>query len=218
MSATAAALRKQIEAEVSGLDESAAAITDRRAKALAPDGFEFFCRTYFPHYLKSPSSSRLHRYLYQRLPEIVADPAGQADVIAAPRGEAKSTFCSQLFVLWCAIRKAKHYMIILMDAFDQAAMMVEAIKAELEVNPRLAADFPEACGQGRVWKEGVIVTRSGVKIQGFGSGKRLRGLRHGPHRPGLAVLDDIENDENVKSPEQRDKLEAWVDKAVMNVG
>ncbi|MDD3445912.1 MAG: phage terminase large subunit, partial [Zavarzinia sp.] len=42
--------------------------------------------------------------------------------------------------------------------------------------------------------------------------------RHGPHRPGLAVLDDIENDENVKSPEQRDKLEAWVDKAVMNVG
>ncbi|MFZ2868717.1 phage terminase large subunit [Zavarzinia sp.] len=214
----AGALRKAIETEVTGLDESPAAIADRRAKALAPDGFEYFCRTYFPHYVKSPSASRLHQYLFKRLPEILADPAGQNDVIAAPRGEAKSTFCTQLFPLWCIARRAKHYILVLMDAFDQAAVMVEAIKAELEANPRLALDFPEMVGAGRVWKEGVIVTKAGIKVQGFGSGKRLRGLRHGPHRPDLAVLDDIENDENVKSPEQRDKLEAWVDKAVLNVG
>jgi len=215
---TASALRKQIEAEVSGLDENPAAIAARRAKALAVDGFEFFCRTYFPHYVKSPSASALHRHLFRRLPEILASSTGQNDVIAAPRGEAKSTFCTQLFPLWCIAKRAQHYILVLMDAFDQAAVMVEAIKAELEANPRLALDFPEICGQGRVWKEGVIVTKSGVKVQGFGSGKRLRGLRHGPHRPGLALLDDIENDENVKNPEQRDKLENWVDKAVMNVG
>ena len=105
-----------------------------------------------------------------------------------------------------------------MDAFDQAAVMVEAIKTELAANPRLALDFPEAAGQGPVWREGVIVTPTGTKVQGLGALKRLRGLRHGPHRPDLVVLDDIENDENVRSPEQRDKRETWIDKAVMNVG
>lgn len=212
---TASALRSKIEAEVSGLDDSKAAIARRRKRALKD--FEFFCRTYFPHYIKSPNS-RLHEYLYARLPEILAAGAGQKDVIAAPRGEAKSTLCSQLFPLWCLARRSKHFILVIMDAYDQAAVMVEAIKTELAANPRLALDFPELAGQGSVWKEGVLVTRTGAKVQGLGALKRLRGLRHGPHRPDLVVLDDIENDENVRSPEQRDKREAWIDKAVMNVG
>jgi predicted phage terminase large subunit-like protein len=219
MADTAAELRRRIEAEVTGLDDSPTAIAARRAKALdAATGYEFFCQTYFPHYLKTPSASSLHRHLFKRIPEIFAAPSGQNDAIAAPRGEAKSTFVSQLAVLWAVARRCKHYVIIGMDAFDQAAVMIEAIKAELEANPRLALDFPEICGQGRVWKEGVIVTKTGVKVEGVGSGKRLRGRRHGPHRPDLFILDDIENDENVKSPDQRDKTEGWVDKAVMNVG
>ena len=219
MADLAADLRRRIEAEVTGLDNAPAKVAERRAQALAPDGFAYFCRTYFPHYIKSPDArSRLHDYLYQRLPEILNTASGQNDVIAAPRGEAKSTICSQLFPLWCMVKRMKHYILILMDAFDQAAVMLEAIKAELEANPRLALDFPEICGRGPAWKEGVIVTTSGVKIEGVGSGKRLRGRRHGPHRPDLAVLDDIENDDNVRSPEQRDKLEGWVDRAVLNVG
>jgi predicted phage terminase large subunit-like protein len=214
-----AELRRRIEAEVTGLEDTPPAKAERRRQALAPDGYEFFCRTYFPHYVKKPEArSRLHDYLYRRLPEILQAEAGQNDVIAAPRGEAKSTLCSQLFPIWCIAMRAKQYILILMDAFDQAVVMLDAIKAELEANPRLALDFPEICGKGRVWKEGVILTKSGVKIEGVGSGKRLRGRRHGPHRPDLAVLDDIENDDNVRSPEQRDKLEGWVDKAVLNVG
>jgi hypothetical protein len=149
MADIAAELRRRIEAEVTGLDDNAAAIAARRRKALAPDGFAFFCETYFPHYVRSPHRSRLHEHLYRRLPEILNDPRGQNDVIAAPRGEAKSTYCSQLFPLWAIIRKAKHYILILMDAFDQAAVMLEAIKAELTANPRLALDFPEMWGCGR---------------------------------------------------------------------
>ena len=49
--------------------------------------------------------------------------------------------------------------------------MLEAIKAELEFNPRLKTDFPEVCGQGRVWQAGTIVTANDVKVQVAGSGK-----------------------------------------------
>lgn len=47
--------------------------------------------------------------------------------------------------------------------------MLEAIKAELEFNPRLVLDFPEATGRGRVWQVGTIVTANDVKVEVFGS-------------------------------------------------
>ncbi|MDZ7822992.1 MAG: hypothetical protein U5K75_02400 [Ahrensia sp.] len=96
----------------------------------------------------------------------------------------------------------------------QAALLIEAIKSELTSNPRLSFDFPDVAGQGRIWREGEIVTRNNIRIEGVGAGMKIRGRRHGPFRPGLIFLDDLENDDNVKSPEQRKKLEDWLDKAV----
>ena len=215
----AAQLRQIIEAEVDGFDASTAAIAERRAKVLDPvNGYEYFVNTYFPHYVRSPEKSLLHKFLFSRLPEILRSSEGINEATAAPRGEAKSTLVTQLFTLWCVVTGRKHYAVIVMDSIDQAYPMLEAIKAELEFNPRLKTDFPEACGQGRVWQAGTAVTANEVKIQVAGSGKKLRGLRHGPYRPDLAVLDDIENDEQVRNPEQRDKLETWLKKAVLALG
>ena len=219
MADVAKSLRLTIEAEVEGFVVSEEAQAARLAKATQQtrEGFEFFARTYFPHYVKLPNS-KLHDYLYDRLPAILRNPKGQTDAIAAPRGEAKSTICSQIFVIWCVVNDWKHYPCIIMDAFDQASVMLEAVKAELEFNQRLLMDFPAATGVGRVWQSAVAVTRNNVKIEAFGSGKKIRGRRHGPHRPDLVILDDIENDENVANPAQRDKLEKWLDKGVMKLG
>lgn len=218
LSALADDLRKQIDANLDGWDNDPAAIAERRRKVCDPvSGYAYWDQTYFPHYGKA-EPSELHKYLYKRLPEIVNTPSGQRDAIAAPRGEAKSTKISMSYVTWCLVTCAKWYPIIVMDAFEQAAEMLEAIKAELEANPRIASDFPEACGQGRVWRAGVIVTAHGRKVEAFGSAKKIRGRRHGAHRPDLAICDDIENDENVNTPAQRDKLQAFVTKSVLSLG
>ncbi|HHH0524723.1 TPA: hypothetical protein ACPZEG_004664, partial [Yersinia enterocolitica] len=133
-------------------------------------GYEFFIENYFPHYVRHKDKSELHKYLFSRLPEIVASPKGENDAIAAPRGEAKSTLVSQLFVLWTIICGIKHYPVIVMDSIDQAYPMLEAIKAELVYNPRLLMDFPDICGAGRVWQMGTILTRNDIKVQVAGSG------------------------------------------------
>lgn len=207
--------RAQIEAEVDGFspnDAEKKVRVDRAYKDL-----EFFARTYFPHYVKH-ANAQLHDFLYKRLPEIVDNGIGDHEAIAAPRGNAKSTLVTQIFVIWCLVTNRKKYPVIIMDALDQALPMLEAIKAELAFNPRLIMDYPAATGQGRVWQVGTIVTANDAKVQVFGSGKRMRGLRHGPHRPDLAIGDDLENDENVRSPEQRDKLESWLKKTVLSLG
>jgi predicted phage terminase large subunit-like protein len=211
-------LRRQIDAGLEGWDLDAQATAERRRKVMDPlTGWKYFDQNYFPHY-GTAAPSALHEYLYERLPQMVNSISGQRDALAAPRGEAKSTKISMSFVLWCVITGIKWYPIIVMDAFEQAAEMLEAIKAELEANPRIKGDFPDAAGQGKVWRVGVITTANGRKVEAFGSSKKIRGRRHGPHRPDLAVMDDIENDENVLTPAQRDKLQNFVTKGVLSLG
>lgn len=218
-----AGLRRQIEASVEGFrTDEAERAARRKAVADPKTGFEYFARTYFPHYVKS-APSRLHAHLYADLPAMLTRDAaagrkGHRKLKIAPRGAAKSTLVSQIFVMWCALLRLKRFEVVVMDTYEQAALMVEAIKVEIESNPRLAYDWPEFAGAGRRWREGEIVTRNDVMILGAGARQKLRGRRYGPHRPDLVVLDDIENDENVLSPEYRAKLQAWVERTVMKLG
>ena len=90
LSALAANLRQVIEAEVDGFDASPTAVAERRAKVFDPvGGYEYFVNTYFPHYIRSPEKSDLHRFLFRRLPEIVESPEGENEAVGAPRGEGK---------------------------------------------------------------------------------------------------------------------------------
>lgn len=211
----AAGMRLAIESECDGFDPDPDKVQARRLQAFG--SFRFFAQTYFPHYIKH-SPATVHDYLFDRFQEVVDNDIGDHDAIAAPRGHAKSTIVTQIGTLWCIVTGRKKYPLIVMDALDQALPMLEAIKAELEFNPRLLIDFPEATKQGRVWQVGVIVTANDVKVEVFGSGKKIRGRRHGPYRPDLVIGDDLENDENVRSPEQRDKLMTWVLKSLLSLG
>lgn len=221
LAALTLSLRRSIEADCAAFPVDAAASAARAERAQGD--FPFFRRTYFPHYTRrkdgTPTGdSLLHQWLDVALPAAVNAAAGVKLACAAPRGEAKTTFVDVFFLLWCVVTGRKRYILIIADALEQAASFLEAVKVELESNPRLMADFGCHCGVGRVWNVGTIITAQNVKIQAFGAGKRMRGLRHGPHRPDLALLDDLENDENVRSPEQRDKLESWLLRTVLSLG
>lgn len=218
--------RAQIETANSGFDPSPAVGNGRRKRAF--DDFEYFAREYFPHYIRQKEDEKtglmrdvepalLHRWCYDNLPRMVKLKTGVSVAIAAPRGEAKSTYL-MIFLLYCVCYNLKHYILFIQDVYEQAAIMLESIKAELEYNQRLKADFPEVFGKSGVWKEGVIVTRNNIKIHARGAGSKIRGLKHGAYRPDMVILDDMENDEMVKNPTNRDNLEKWLNAAVDNVG
>ncbi len=182
--------------------------------------FHFFRETYFPHYFSLEGKSKLQEELEQIYYKIIDEfkPYGLRFAIAAPRAFGKSTDVSIVFPIWCIVNNFKHFITIFSDAIELAETLVEAIKCELEDNERLAQDFPEATGIGKVWKIGEIVSKNNIKIKAYGSGKRVRGVKHGTYRPDLTIIDDLENDTNVRSRKQRDKLEEWLDEAVENLG
>lgn len=212
-------LKAQIEAHFTGWDDSPQAIAERRQRVFDPvGGYPYFVQTYFPHYLRHNSQSELHKYLFGELPKMLASQKSETYALAAPRGEAKSTIVTRLFTLYCIITARKRYVAIISNTYEQAAEFLAAIKAELEDNTRLKIDFPESFGLGSTWQEGKIITKNNIKVQVAGASKSLRGFVHGAYRPDLVILDDLENDKNVESPSQRDKLQSWINSTVLKLG
>ncbi|TCT37439.1 phage terminase large subunit [Martelella mediterranea] len=207
-----------IELSIEAFPADPKARQERLRKIRDPEtGFRSFMEIYLPHYVRG-DHSLFHEAIFARCPEILGSPKGVRDLFIAPRGSSKSTHLSLGFALYCIVTGRKRYILEVCDVYAQAALLIEAIKAELTTNPRLSYDFPDACGEGRVWREGEIVTRNNVRIEGLGALQKIRGRRHGPFRPDLMFFDDLENDEAVRSPEQRQKLENWINRAALKVG
>lgn len=211
-------LTRWVELSVEAFPADPKARAERLRRVADPDtGFRYFLETYLPHYVRG-EASLFHLEVFERCPQILQSERGARDLFVAPRGSSKSTHLSLGFALYCIVMGKKRYILEICDVYAQAALLIEAIKSELTSNPRLSYDFKDACGTGRVWREGEIVTSNNVRVEGLGAIQKVRGRRHGPHRPDLVFLDDLENDENVRSPEQREKLFGWINKAVLKVG
>ena len=213
------AIRLLIQAEAKPFKEDKKAQAERIERA--SKDMEYFGKTYFPHYITAPSSM-LHKYFCKRYPEMIFKSIetgiGDKEADAAPRGNAKSTWLSFIFYLWCCAFKYRDFILITSDTNSQAEDFIQAIKAELEVNERLEQDFPDFTGRGRIWRSDRIITRNGRKLVGVGADQPFRGMKHGSKRPDLVGGDDIENDEAVESPEQRGKLSKKMFRKVMKMG
>jgi hypothetical protein len=158
----------------------------------------------------------MHDELFDTIQKAVTNLNPDRIVRAAPRGNAKSTIISFVTALWCAVFAKKHYILLISDTSSQADSFLMNIKAEIEENKLLAKDFGQLFGE--VWNTSDIVLSNDTRIQALGAGKRVRGRRYKQYRPDLIICDDIENDENVQSEEQRAKMNAWFNKALSKAG
>ena len=203
---------------------------DGLRRKLGAIDMEFFGRAYFPHYFSRPSPE-FHReldaiwqqgVLKGRYPLTPADTKaisrlpGVRRPVAAPRVHAKSTNLTFKGTMHSTLYGYKHYPIIISDSSEQAEGFLDNIRVEFEENTAILEDFGPLAGS--VWRSNVLVTKTNIKIEAIGSGKKIRGRKHRNWRPDLIILDDVENDENVRTPEQRSKLKNWFDKAVSKSG
>jgi predicted phage terminase large subunit-like protein len=158
------------------------------------------------------------------------DPDLNLTAIEIARGHGKSVIAN----LCDSLRRICHgldpYQIIGGDTFAQAGAQLEDIKDELASNDKIKADFGSLKPQkgtwkeveliqredGRVmWREGSIITTNNVRVDALGRGGKMRGRRHGAQRPTCFTGDDLDNDENVVTKDQRDKAWNWVMSAVI---
>ena len=178
--------------------------------------YEFFARAYLPDFCSLPPC-QFHHEQFEEMQRIESTGGGETIITAAPRESAKSTDWNTVYPLNNAVYGKKHYIVLISDSSSQAEDDLKQIKTVLEENEYILEDFGRLKGQS-TWKTDAILTKNDVLIVAKGSGKKIRGIKHKQYRPDLIILDDVENDENVRSPEQRKNLMNWFNKVVMLAG
>ena len=116
-------------------------VVNPNRKAACERNFQLFCESYFPE-TYALAWSPDHLKVIEKIETAVL--RGGLFALAMPRGSGKSTL-SESAVIWAMLYGHREF-ITLIGATESAALeTLDSIKTELEVNERLAEDFPEVC-------------------------------------------------------------------------
>ncbi len=131
---------RQAEQSLAGRDIGALPeVVNPRRKADCERNFQLFCESYFPE-TYALAWSPDHLKAIEKIE--IAVMSGGLFALAMPRGSGKSTL-TETAALWSMLYGHREF-VTLIGATESAALeMLDSIKTELEVNERLAEDFPE---------------------------------------------------------------------------
>ncbi len=117
------------------------AVVDPDRKRRASRSFQTFCDVYFPRVFHLPWSTD-HLKVIARIERAVLE--GGLFAMAMPRGSGKTSLC-ETACLWALLYGHRDFVALIGSDEEHASSMLESMKAELEANDALAADFPEVC-------------------------------------------------------------------------
>lgn len=187
-------------------DDSEEARNARRKRA-ATDKI-WFLQTYLPHYFGKPFG----RHHLQAL-EMLDTRGKSLEAEAVPREHGKSALGSFGYPIHQACTGQRNYMIIVSDTQDLAAEALQWIRLEFEENPRIRQDFGDLVTPG-YWTDDDMIIGGKVRLRALGAGQRIRGTRFRQWRPDLIVIDDLENDINVRNKKLVKERFSWILAAV----
>lgn len=195
---------------------------NRQRRLMGGESPETFAKVYLTHHFPL-APSRVHKELFGMLADATKSRPKRL-AIAAPRGHAKTTVVSLAYVLWSILYQREMFILIVSATREQAVQLLKTIKDELQCNTLLIQDFPNECyppgakPAPKPWRDNQIVLRNGVSIRALGANQGIRGTKHQQHRPSLIIVDDVEEQEQAQSAEQREKLRGWFEKTLLKAG
>jgi hypothetical protein len=126
------------------------------------------------------------------------------------RGMGKTTNVEEAVVLKAAFREFKN-VIICGASYQRACERIAAIQRIFEQNEDLEQVFGRLGGEGiaQIWQQGKLVLTNGVCIQALGRDQAMRGTKHLDIRPDFAIVDDIEDKDEVLTAKGRQRTWDW---------
>lgn len=140
--------------------------------------------------------------------------------LAAPRGHAKSTAFTHDFGLAAVCFRFESHVLIVGSTEEMAMGQLGDMARELRENEELREDFGiqklETDSKGEI----VALCDDGHRFRIIARGveQRVRGMKWNGRRPGLILLDDVEEDEQVLNADRRKKLSRWINRALIPAG
>ena len=177
---------------------------------------ESWCFTFLPDFFSRPPSL-MHRWMFRVLDHFPNQRGSRLNVLA-PRGNAKSTIGTLAFPLRCALEGVEPYIWIVSDTQDQACLHLENLRQALASSPALKLRYESALNGKIRSREDRLLLPNGVLIEAYGTGQKLRGRRHGAHRPSLIVGDDLQNEAYCRSARLRHTSRDWFFGTLLKAG
>lgn len=178
-----------------------------------------FSHYFLGHYFRQ-SSPEFHRYL------IKVFFSHKNEYTAAPRGFSKTTVL-QACCIFSVCNRLDKFIAIVEKTFTEAAEVIKGISDEFVDNELLRDVYGDmmkdvsAISLGTKYSKGAKASEAKgdvfinkVRIRGKGFNSSIRGLKTRAWRPTRIILDDVEEDEHISNPEQRQKYENNYNKGI----
>ncbi|MEE8599341.1 MAG: hypothetical protein V3S69_07560, partial [Dehalococcoidales bacterium] len=182
---------------------------------------EITAKTFFPERFHLPFSKKVHGEIFKLI-----DGPAQKVAIAAPRGWGKTSIVAlALIARWILFRKCG-FIVYINKSHDAASLQSENLRRELVTNRSIKHFFGSVRTKVDKDFEESFSKKSWVAFDTMvlprGAGQQVRGILFKNDRPGLIVIDDLEDPEKIMNDELRKALLQWlyadVIKAIPRVG
>lgn len=140
----------------------------------------------------------------------IVNPTKKIAVIL-PRGYSKTSLMN-LANLKAICYKEIDYILYVSEAAEHAGDQLDSVKLELENNDLLRLVFGDIVAPRQSslkWGAGIIEPTNGTMMRVAGKGGQVRGKAKSAKRPGRILVDDMEDEESVKSDTQRAAYSKW---------
>lgn len=186
-----------------------------------------FCKTFIPDVFRIPYT-RLHQklidfindaYAEQRRREMVGLPCGMKNVVIGTRGLAKSSFLllgvpAREFMFdncpfYVPITKSLNNSVIWSEALKRALTKNRDLKQFVGRVKPVSDEMRESFGK-EFWVGDHTATGASMAVLPLGREQEVRGKNVGGWRVRLAVLDDLEDMEEVRNPDRRELVRKYI--------
>lgn len=167
-------------------------------------------QTFFPERFSMPFAEAVHGKIFDLI-----DGPDQKVAIAAPRGWGKTSIVALgLMARWILFRHTG-FICYINKSHDAASLQTENLRRELVTNREIKAFFGSfKADHVKGEFEEVFSKKAWVAYDTLvwprGSGQQVRGVLFKNDRPGLIVIDDLEDPEQIENEEYRKKQFEWL--------
>lgn len=153
--------------------------------------------------------------LHYRLSDALVN-SDESTCLAFPREFGKTVTVWEAMSSWNILHQKYRYIVYIATNLDKAKSALKNIQSAVMSQPLLKSIMTNVRATATEFSYHIGDQKFMIKV--FGASQNLRGERYEQFRPDLIIIDDIENTENVRNPEQRKKLKDWFFADVMPLG
>lgn len=204
------ALIRKAEA-TGGVATEAVEVDLRELRALLRFDCEVFIEFFLADQLDMPVP-QFHKEIWERL----TDTEKERVLLAIPRDHAKTTL-AKLVVIWYWLFTNHRFCAYLSNtnpiAKGACKDIIEFLHTENFVAVFGRINMVKSSENESLWVFDLPLAGGGTKrcmLRAIGQGQQMRGINLDNQRPDIAVIDDVEDNENTESEHQQKKLDRWM--------